>query len=1029
MVLRTVKDACVLHENALNINVSDQIEQLDGLITGEGNGSAFFEKTHMTQGMRTLVTEGIARLAGKSNQAVFHLKQAMGGGKTHLLVGFGLLAKHPDLRAKVCPEVPYIGDFGSAKIAAFSGRNQPEEFFWGEVAKQLGKAHLFTKFWENGPQAPGENDWLQLFDDPDPILILLDEMPPYFTYYNTKQVGQGTVADIVTRAFANMLTAAGKKARVCVVISDLSAAYEMGTSLINRALTDAYKELGRQERNIVPVDLAGNEVYDILRKRLFKKLPDRADVEDVAAAFGRTLEEASKAKAVGRSADAIADEIVNTYPFHPRLKNLIALFKENENFKQTRGLLELASRLLKSVWERPNNDVYLIGAQHFDLRIQEVRSKLEEISEMRDVIAKDLWDVNGAAHAQVVDAIAHSDSGSQVGVLLLVSSLSTAVNSVKGLTREEIAEYLVTPVRAPSEFLAAFDALAKDAWYLHHTPDGRYYFDRQENLTKMLKSYADTAPEDMVENLIKAKLSSMFKPNRKTVYEEVKALPTIDEVVEAVRRHRTLLIVSPDSKLPPEVVKKFFESLTQKNNVCVLTGQRTEMGSLKTAARQIWAGEKAAKRINEDHPQAEELKNKRDAFEQQFMGAFLGLFDRVFFPYQRAGGQAELMERSFDVSRAEGASSDGEKQIEKTLAKQPAKLILDVEKDFDTICAKAEMTLWPEGLDEARWDDIRANASEKAGMYWLPPGGFEQVKTAAVQRGRWEDLGNGYISKKPREKTTSVQVTAESEPDDEGKVRLKVSPLDAGPKPVIYYAEDGPVSEHSSVLSEQELTTKALRVRFLAVDTTGRIKTGDPVEWTNKLVVRSRLFEQGGKRMVELRVAPRGTIRYTLDFTEPRDGTEYTGPFEIGDDCVTVLTFAEADGLEAKESFNFQPKGKKGLVIEDKPPVKISAKSYLILDSRGKTFKALADSKTKGIQFQNLSIRIGTGTKIANLVLGEVPVTGEYLEAILTSILSKFDKNVPVTMSFRQASFASGFDFKEFMKEYGIELQQSEVEQ
>lgn len=56
-------------------------------------------------------------------------------------------------------------------------------------------------------------------------------------------------------------------------------------------------------------------------------------------------------------------------------------------------------------------------------------------------------------------------------------------------------------------------------------------------------------------------------------------------------------------------------------------------------------------------------------------------------------------------------------------------------------------------------------------------------------------------------------------------------------------------------------------------------------------------------------------------------------------------------------------------------------------------------------------------------------MTGEYLEAILTSILSKFDKNVPVTMSFRQASFASGFDFKEFMKEYGIELQQSEVEQ
>ena len=1030
-MLRTVKDACVLHDNALNINVSDQIEQLDGLIKAEGDGTAFFAKTHITQGMQTLITEGIARLAGKSTQAVFHLKQAMGGGKTHLLVGFGLLALHPSLRARVCPQVPYINDFGSAKIAAFSGRNQPKEFFWGEIAKQLGKAHLFREFWENGPQAPGESDWLQLFDDPDPILILLDEMPPYFNYYNTRPVGAGTVADIVTRAFANMLTAAGKKARVCVVVSDLSAAYETGVSLINRALADAQKELGRQERNIVPVDLAGNEIYDILRKRLFKSLPDREDIEDVAAAFGRALEEATKAKAVGRTADAIADEIINTYPFHPRLKNLVALFKENENFKQTRGLLELMSRLLKSVWERPNNDVYLIGAQHFNLSIPEVRNKLEEISEMRDVIAKDLWDTNGAAHAQIIDANTHSDSGSQVAVLLLVSSLSTAVNSVKGLTREELGEYLVTPLRAPSEFLAAFDALEKDAWYLHHTQDGRYYFDRQENLTKMLQSYADRAPDEVVDNLIRDRLSAMFKPTRKTVYEEVIALPTIDEVVEKVRKHRVLLIVSPDSKLPPEEVRKFFESLTQKNNLCVLTGQRTEMGSLRTAARQIWAGEKAAHRIPEDHPQYEELDSKRKAFEQQFMGAFLGLFDYVFYPVQRPGmQQPQLAEKKFDARRDPGQTFDGEQQLEKTLATDPIKLYLDVEGNFDAIRTKAELVLWPEGQDEARWSDIVANAAEKAAMPWLPPGGLEQVKTIAVQRGLWEDLGNGYISKKPREKATSVQVTVESEPDDEGQVRLKVSPLDAGPHPVVYYAEDGPVSEQSSVLSAYDLTTKALRVQFLAVDPTGRFKTGEPVVWANKLVIRNRLFEQDGKRMVELTVAPRGAIKYTLDFTEPRNGIPYSGPIEIGDGQVTILVFAEADGLEAKETFTFQARGKKGLDIDDTKPAKIARTSNWTLDSRAKTFKALADSKAKGIGFQNVTIRVGQGAKVANFVLGDVPATGEYLEAVLNAILVRFDKeDVPVTMTFRQASFANGFDLKEFAREYGLELQQSEVSQ
>lgn len=56
--------------------------------------------------MNTLVTEAIARLVGKSTQAIFHLKQAMGGGKTHLLVGLGLLAKHAGLRKSLIPGVP-----------------------------------------------------------------------------------------------------------------------------------------------------------------------------------------------------------------------------------------------------------------------------------------------------------------------------------------------------------------------------------------------------------------------------------------------------------------------------------------------------------------------------------------------------------------------------------------------------------------------------------------------------------------------------------------------------------------------------------------------------------------------------------------------------------------------------------------------------------------------------------------------------------------------------------------------------------
>ena len=254
--MQTVHDACQLQPNALSVKLSDQIEQLDELITAEGDGAQFFEKTYITQGMQDLISEGMARLAGVSTQGIFHLKQAMGGGKTHLLVGFGLLAKHPELRQQYCAGLPYAQAFEVADIAAFNGRNNPDHFFWGEIANQLGKGEQFKTFWTSGPKAPDEKDWLKLFDGSTPILILLDEMPPYFHYLDTQKVGNGTVADIATRAFANLITAAGKKSNVCVVVSDLAASYDTGTRLINRALEDARAELGRQERNITPVDLA-----------------------------------------------------------------------------------------------------------------------------------------------------------------------------------------------------------------------------------------------------------------------------------------------------------------------------------------------------------------------------------------------------------------------------------------------------------------------------------------------------------------------------------------------------------------------------------------------------------------------------------------------------------------------------------------------------------------------------------------------------------------------------------------------------
>ncbi len=127
----------------MEVRVGEQIENLEEDIRGT-DGRAFFAGTYVTRGLEELVRKAVARLAGQSSCAGVVLKQALGGGKTHLMKCAALLAADPELRREVMPGVPHINDFGAARVAAFNGRNRPPGFFWGEIARQLGLPNAFT---------------------------------------------------------------------------------------------------------------------------------------------------------------------------------------------------------------------------------------------------------------------------------------------------------------------------------------------------------------------------------------------------------------------------------------------------------------------------------------------------------------------------------------------------------------------------------------------------------------------------------------------------------------------------------------------------------------------------------------------------------------------------------------------------------------------------------------------------------------------------------------------------------------------
>ncbi len=314
-------------------------------------------------------------------------------------------------------------------------------------------------------------------------------------------------------------------------------------------------------------------------------------------------------------------------------------------------------------------------------------------------------------------------------------------------------------------------------------------------------------------------------------------------------------------------------------------------------------------------------------------------------------------------------------------------------------------------------------------MPWLPPKGLETLKSIACNRGLWEDLGNGYVTKKPQRKKTSVQAIPESEPNDQGEVRLRVNPQNAGPAPRLHYAEDAPVSESSPQLNDQTLATKALRVNFLAVDPSGQFETGDVVTWSNKLVLRNLLSEKGGKRTVELFVAPQGNIRYTLDGSEPREGIVYEKPIAIGDGDVLLRVFGEASGIEAKADFKYAAKGKKGVQIDDIKPGRIVSRTGRKLDSRAKTFESLKQASEKSVNFEYVTLTIGQGAQAVQVTVGEIQVNAAFIEAILKTVLEKFLPTTPISMTFRKAHFNSGHDLKDFADKLGIELDSGDIEQ
>ena len=472
MPIATVKQLCKPSPIVTSDSLVEQVAQLENFGELAKSGSDFFKRNYFTDGLKRLVERGFERLAGRSDEGSFYLTQAMGGGKTHSLLAFGLLAADPTLRKQVFPNSAAGGAFGAAKVVIFSGHQNPESLLWGHVAEKLGRPDVMAPFWRNGARTPGVDEWAAVLGD-QPVLILLDELPSYLQMAQGEPVGNTTLGDLTIGALERLFNALERCPRACVVVTNLKDdVYLDGSGQLRTLIESLSKHYDRNAAAITPVQQNTSEVFAIVRKRLFDTLPTDDRIDEVAQAYVGALQKAKRVDTIASTPEAVVGLIRETYPFHPSIRDIVARFSENRGYQKTRALIRLLRLAVRGALAGDGN-VFLVGLQHLDFNDQATLEELRKINDKYvNAIARDVAS-RGDALAERIDKLDGNTTASWVAKVLLMSSLSSAASPLRGLTDGELIEALVDPLLEVSEIKSALGRLQGQAWYLFQGVDQR----------------------------------------------------------------------------------------------------------------------------------------------------------------------------------------------------------------------------------------------------------------------------------------------------------------------------------------------------------------------------------------------------------------------------------------------------------------------------------------------------------------------------------------------------------------------------
>jgi len=877
-----------------------EVLNLDNFLEEKIRGEDFFRENYFTSGMSTLVERALRHLGGgQAESSVFQLSQAMGGGKTHSMISLGLLARDPILRKKILGEKDPAPHLGKVKVVGYNGRKtEPALGIWGAIAEQLGRREKFNAYYQP-LSAPGPQAWRELLLG-QPTIILLDELPPYMENARSVAIGNADLSVVTTTALSNLLVAVSEMDSVCVIISDLGGGnYQQGSDLLQKSLSNLKNETKRIAVPITPVNPQGDELFHILRCRLFEKLPDDAAIQQIANGYRQSHADAVKMGLTSTSSDAVYQQCVDSYPFHYSWRELVGRFKENEGFQQTRGVIRLMQMVVANLWNTKRHEHRaMIHPYDLDLNDPEIGSEIRTVNpSLSEAIAHDISH-QGNAEAEQVDQKNGNQDATDVSRLILLASLSTTAGSIAGLREFELYNYLQCPGRDLSSIKnSVLDVLDLRAWYLHRSQDERLFYKNQQNLAAKLRSTAQGLHEQIVGKELRKFLELRFLPSVRDLYQNLHVMPAFDEVQLELEKV-SLILAEPSggaNGLPLSAEwQAWWLQQSYKNRVVFLTGSKMVMRSVQDSARQYRALQAIDEELNSENtpsndPQWKALDALKDRILIQFTAALTQAFDSVVFPSINGSLRSSSINLEF-----KGNAWNGEDALRKTLI-DAQKFTVDV--SFDVFRQKAEQRLFPAQSQTAQWQEVKREAATRTDWTFHVPKALEDLKTRCIERDIWREEG-AYVRRGPFPKqNTSVSVKVSSI-SESGIHYLRIEPLH-GDKVYFEKGNNNPTEASTLVENCQMFEAKGLRYRFLCVDSKGQHPTGEIKEWVGTIKLKYEFDSQ--TRQVILKSSPAGEIRYSTDGSSPDHGAIYDSAFKVPDTCIVVLAFAESEGIRSED--------------------------------------------------------------------------------------------------------------------------------